>query len=240
MRLIDGQNERYVRHDGKQSIRPISQLKRELLCGHRWYVEKDRRLHRSVEHASKRACYDRAHQCVVSAARANCVQIGKIWRTQVYHIDALHAYIGKRVGRRLRVRVVHQLSCVRPARNRVGVAARDAHSDVGAIVHDSPRAWSGRRQSTLDRRSESSAVVVRLRNRNRARRGADKDHNGVIYARSNGRDHHRNPDKIDSPSTTTSYRKRLRQLNGEVCRCPRYAVSRIDEIWRILHNKWEN
>ena len=201
MRLIDGQNERYVRHDGKQSIRPISQLKRELLCGHRWCVEKDHRLHRSVEHAAKRACYDRAHQRVVATTWANCVQIGKIWRTQVHHIDALHAYIAKRVGiRRLRVRVVHQLSCVRPARNRVGVAARDAHSDVGAIVHDSPRAWSGRRQSTLDRRSESIGVVVRLWNRNPIGRAAYEDHDGVVYARSNGRDHHGDPQKIDPPS----------------------------------------
>ena len=203
MRLIDGQNERYVRYDGKQSIRPISQLKRELLCGHRWYVEHDHRLHRSVEHASKRACYDRAHQRVVATAWANCVQIGKIWRTQVHHIDALHAYIRKRVGiRRLRVRVVHQLSCVRPARNRVGVAARDAHSDVGAIVHDSPRAWSGRRQSTLDRRSESIGVVVRLRNRNRVRRGAYEDYDGVVDTPSNAGDDYGNSEKIDSPSTT--------------------------------------
>ena len=201
MRLIDGQDHANVRHDGKQSIRPISQLKRELLCGHRWYVEKDRRLHRSVEHASKRACYDRAHQRVVATAWANCVQIGKIWRTQVHHIDTLHAYIRKRVGiRRLRVRVVHQLSCVRPARNRVGVAARDAHSDVGAIVHDSPRAWSGRRQSTLDRRSESIGVVVRLWKRNRVGRAAYEDHDGVVYARSNCRDHHRDSQKIDPPS----------------------------------------
>jgi len=202
MRLIDGQNERYVRHDSKQSIRPISQLKRELLRGHRWYVKKDRRLHRSVEHASKRACYDRTHQRVVATAWANCVQIGEIWRTQVYHIDALHAYISKRVGiGRLRVRVVHQLSCVRPARNRVGVAARDAHSDVGAVVNNSPSAWSGRRQSTLDRRSESSAVVVRLRNRNPIRRGANEDHDGVVDTRSNGRDHHGDPQEIDPPST---------------------------------------
>ena len=97
MRLIDGQNERYVRHDCKQSIRPISQLKRELLCGRRWYVEKDRRLHRSVEHTSKRACYDRAHQRVVATAWADSIEIGKIRAADVHHIDALHAYIAKRV-----------------------------------------------------------------------------------------------------------------------------------------------
>ncbi len=70
--------------------------------------------------------------------------------------------------------MAHQLSCVCPSRDGEGVGTRDAHSDVGAIVNDGPSTWRGRRQATLDRRSEPNAVVLPRGEANRVRSRPDQ------------------------------------------------------------------
>ena len=172
--LVDSQCKRDIWHERQHSIRPIAQLKRELLRRHGRQTDIHVCRHRDVEYRAKRRRDDGTHLGVVSAFRAYGVHCGKGLAAQIKHIYAQNADIAELVAvRRLGVRMAHHLSRVCPSRDGEWVRAGDAHRDVSVIVNDGPSARRGRRQSTLDRRSESSAVVIRRRDGNRVRSRSD-------------------------------------------------------------------
>ena len=80
-----------------------------------------------------------AHIKVSWAPPGPRVQRREVLTTEVHNVDSLSGDIAKAVGiRRLRIRTTHDLSRVSSSRDCEGIGPRDAHSDVGIIVNDTP------------------------------------------------------------------------------------------------------